>query len=211
MVGKTIHWTQGELNAFIDKVQGEGWPIASHAVGLEAHRMLLDAFELAKAKYPVSAVRNRIEHVVMVSDSDLQRMKNLGLIASIQFNGPNEWPDDPVFYERVAPEQYHVAGWRDLIEAGIPTAGSDDWPWGDVNGQDPPFGSPIRLLYQAVTRVGNNGRPPDDWMLDQAISMWQALQLLTINGAYATMEEEIKGSLHPGRWQIWISSLPIPW
>ena len=108
-------------------------------------------------------------------------MKDLGFIASIQLNGPNEWPDDPVFYERVAPEKYPtVARWRDLIEAGIPTTGSDDSPWLDANGQDPPFGSPIRLLYQAVTREGNSGRPPDDWMLDQAISMWQALQLLTI-------------------------------
>ena len=198
--GQNIHWTRDELNAFIDKTQREGWPVAAHTVGLEAHDMLLDAFALANEKYPNQSIRNRIEHTVMITDENLQRLDDLGLVASIQLNGPNEWVEDPAFKEIIPSDEFNTVGrWRDLIETGVLTAGSDDWPYGDLEGQDPPFGSVMRLLHQAVARVGNDNRPPEDWMVDQSITIEKALRLLTINGAYATMEEDDKGSLSPGK------------
>ncbi|OGF55098.1 MAG: hypothetical protein A2Z21_04775 [Candidatus Fraserbacteria bacterium RBG_16_55_9] len=57
----------------------------------------------------------------------------------------------------------------------------------------------MRLIYQAVTRTGNLGAQPDPWMLDQTITAEQALSALTINGAYATFEEDSKGSISPGK------------
>ncbi|WKZ36144.1 MAG: hypothetical protein QY332_21270 [Anaerolineales bacterium] len=66
-----------------------------------------------------------------------------------------------------------------------------------------PFGSPIHLIYQAVTRVGNLGVQPETWMLDQTITAEQAMRALTIDAAYADFQEDVLGSITPANWRIW--------
>jgi hypothetical protein len=74
--------------------------------------------------------------------------------------------------------------------------GSSDWPYGTL---EPGFGSPMLLLYQAVTRTGTHRRPPEPWMAGQNLTMEQSMRLLTLNGAYGTFEEDRKGSLQAGK------------
>lgn len=194
--GKLI-WTQEELDQMVLEAHRLGWQIAIHTVGEPAHNMALNALEKALGGAADSRYRHRIEHVVVISDNDIQRMKRLGVIASIQFTVPGtsvEWPD---FDSEVTSDMYpHVGRWRDLVEAGVLIVGSSDWPWSTL---EEGFGSPMLLLYQAVTRTGTNRRPPESWMVGQAITLEQAMRSLTINGAYATFEEEKKGSLKPGK------------
>ena len=74
---------------------------------------------------------------------------------------------------------------RDLIEAGVKVIGNTDFPSIDMESIDgPPPGSPIRLLYRGVTRTWAEGSVSEPWMLDQAITVDQALRLMTINAAY---------------------------
>jgi hypothetical protein len=90
--------------------------------------------------------------------------------------------------------------WRSLVEAGVPFSNASGWPsYYVVEPSGAPFGSPIHLIYQAVTRVGNLGKQPPASLLDQAISADDAMRALTINGAYTTFEEGSKGSLTPGK------------
>lgn len=190
-------WTQDELDQMILEAHRLNWQIAIHTVGEPAHTMALNSLEKALGGSADDRYRHRIEHVVVISDNDMQRMQRLGIIASIQLNGPGTWLDYPDFDSGVTPDMYpHFARWRDLVEAGVFIVGSSDAPWFTF---EPGFGSPMLLLYQAVTRVGNNRRPPEAWMLDQALTMEQALRSLTINGAYATFEEDKKGSLETGK------------
>jgi predicted amidohydrolase YtcJ len=190
-------WTQEEVDQMVLEAHRLNWQIAIHTVGEPAHTMALNALETALGGAADDRYRHRIEHVVVVSDNDIQRMKRLGIIASIQLNGPGTWVDYPDFDPQVTPDMYpHVARWRDLVEAGVFVVGSSDWPWGTL---EQGFGSPMLMLYQAVTRTGTNRRPPEAWMLGQALTMEQALRSLTINGAYATFEEDRKGSLESGK------------
>ena len=78
---------------------------------------------------------------------------------------------------------------------GLRTTGSTDAPFNEIT-CDP---SPFRAIYQAVTRQGYISREHADWELNQRITVEQAIKLLTVNGAYATFEEDIKGSLTPGK------------
>ncbi|MFW9789429.1 MAG: amidohydrolase family protein, partial [Candidatus Thorarchaeota archaeon] len=81
------------------------------------------------------------------------------------------------------------------LEAGIPSQGSTDFPWllGYLNR------SAMFAVSSAITRVGGLGLTPTDWMLNQTISVEQALQLLTIDAAYGTFQETIKGSIKAGK------------
>ena len=190
-------WTQAELDQMVQSAHDHHWQLAVHTVGEPAHTMILNAMEKALGGISDPRYRHRIEHVIVISDEDIQRMQRLGIIASIQLNGPNIWTDWSDFYPEVGPDLYpHFARWRDLFDADLIVAGSSDWPWGTL---EEGFGSPMLLLYQAVTRTGTERRPPEPWMLDQTITIEQALRSLTTNGAYATFEEAKKGSLTTGK------------
>ena len=193
-----IMWSQEEVDQMVLEAHRLGWQISIHAIGEPAHTMALNSLEKAQGGVADERYRNRIEHVVVISDEDVQRMARLGIIASVQFSGPGTWVDYPDFDPQVSPDMYpHVARWRDLVEAGVFIVGSSDWPWGTL---EEGFGSPMLLLYQAVTRTGTDRHPPEAWMVGQEITMEQALLALTLNGAYATFEENIKGSLTPGKY-----------
>jgi predicted amidohydrolase YtcJ len=192
-----ILWTQEQLDQMVLEAHQHGWQVAVHTLGEQAHRMILDAVEKSLGGAPVDPFRDRIEHVIVISDGDIQRMKRLGIVASIQLNGPGIWLDSPDFATGVTPEMYpHFARWRDLSDAGVVMLGSSDWPYGTL---EPGFGSPMLLLYQGVTRTGTHRRPPEPWMVGQNLTMEQSLRLLTINGAYGTFEEAQKGSLQAGK------------
>jgi len=90
--------------------------------------------------------------------------------------------------------------WRSLFEAGIPAAGMTGFP--SLYVDEPtgaPFGSPMHLVYQAVTRAGKLGTKTSASLLDQAISAGEAMRSLTINAARAAWENEVKGSITPGK------------
>jgi predicted amidohydrolase YtcJ len=87
----------------------------------------------------------------------------------------------------------NIGRWRDLLGAGVTTAGSTDFPWGV-----PILGPVLRTLYTATTRIGPNGEPPTPWMSMQTITTYQAIELLTRGSAWALREENLKGSLRPG-------------
>jgi predicted amidohydrolase YtcJ len=77
-------------------------------------------------------------------------------------------------------------------------------PWlvlgmGD-RGAEPPHGSPLEAIHQAVTRHSYLGRPPEAWQLAQRLTVDQALRLFTINAAHGTFEEDVKGSLAAGKY-----------
>ncbi len=192
-----VMWTQDQLDQMALEAHQHGWQVAVHTLGEQAHKMILDALEKSLGGAAVDPYRDRIEHVIVISDGDMQRMQRLGIIASIQLNGPGIWVDWPDFASGVMPDMHpHFARWRDLAESGVFMIGSSDWPYGTL---EPGFGSPMLLLYQGVTRTGTNRRPPEAWMVGQDLTMEQSLHLLTINGAYGTFEEDRKGSLQPGK------------
>lgn len=201
--GGTIHWTQSELDAVVVDAHQHGWQIAAHTLGADANAMLLNSLELALGDESNAAYRHRIEHLVQVSDDELARMAAKGIIASVQMVGPADWPDEPAFQAQLLdsgdPTGW-LMRWRDFVEAGVPTVGNLDAPWVLCPGGTPFRLSAMRAIYEAVTRDGCTPRVLEDWQADQRLTVQQAMELLTINGAYATFEEDSKGSLERGKW-----------
>lgn len=78
-------WTQEELDQMVLEAHRLNWQIAIHTVGEPAHTMALNSLEKALGGAADDRYRHRIEHVVVISDNDVQRMKRLGVIASIQY------------------------------------------------------------------------------------------------------------------------------
>lgn len=189
-----VVWTQEELDAVVGELGRAGWQIVVHTGGDGALDMILSAFAASLDGGP-NELRHRVEHAAVIRDDQIERLRSMGIIVSIQTTWfHSNWIDDPVwggFPAALGPERIGWAGrWRDLLDAGVTVAGGTDTPWT----------SPVSLggFAEAVTRVGSPGRPPEDWMLAQRITVQEAVTLLTTAAAYGGFEEDQKGSLAPG-------------
>jgi predicted amidohydrolase YtcJ len=154
--------------------------------------MALDAFEHAAAANGTSGRRHRIEHAEVPRLSDLPRWKKLGVIASTQALFAN--PDETVltnFAVLLGPERASRAdSFRIYDDAGIVQAFGSDW--GVF-----PF-EPLAGIYCAVTRETPKGTPAGGWYPDGRISVEAALRHYTRDGAYASFDEDVRGTLSAG-------------
>ncbi len=199
---KTLLWTQDELNALLLARHQEGWHLAIKTVSTRSLEMILIALEnIEKTDPNIVNRRVRLEHALFLTPEQIARVKRLGVIPSIQTNMPGELVGEQDIIELIAREpQGSAFPWRSLVAAGIVIANGSAYPSYYVD--EPtgaPFGSPVRLIYQAVTRAGNLGVQPEAWMLNQTITAEQALRALTINAAYANFQDDVLGSLTPGK------------
>jgi predicted amidohydrolase YtcJ len=203
--GTKFHWDRSELDWYVQTAQRNGWQVAAHTVSAEALDQFLTAVARAKATHPNPDARHRVEHVIQARDDQLTKMGELGMIASIQPGVPGDLAVEAGFPELMARGQTRwIARWRDLVESGVRTIGSTDMPWlvlglGD-RAAELPHGSPLEAVHQAVTRQSYLGRPPEDWQLAQRLTVDQALRLFTVDAAYGTFEEDVKGSLARGKY-----------
>jgi predicted amidohydrolase YtcJ len=164
--------------------------LATHAIGDRANREVLNIYQAAfeGAGIDGKARRWRIEHAQHITPQDQPRFAQLGVIAAMQAvhctsDGP--WVPERIGDKRAGEESYM---WRNLIDSGAVVANGTDVPVEDVN--------PIPNFYAAVTRQMSNGR---QFYPDQVMTREEALRSYTINNAYAAFEENIKGSITPGK------------
>jgi predicted amidohydrolase YtcJ len=202
--GTIFHWRQDELDEYVASAHRNGWQVTAHTVSAEAHDQYLAAVAQAQAAHPNPDARHRVEHAIQVRDDQLARMRELGMIASVQAGIPGDSASEAGWPELVARGQTGwIARWRDFVDGGVRTIGGTDMPWLVlVLGKDAtamPHGSPLEAVHQAVTRRSYLGRPPEEWQLAQRLTVDQALRLFTVDAAYGTFEENVKGSLAPGK------------
>jgi predicted amidohydrolase YtcJ len=178
------------LYAFSKRAAEKGFQVAVHAIGDRANRMVLNAFSRVLEDIKPSDFRPRIEHAQVLAAEDVPRFKKLGVIASMQ---PIHCISDMAWaVERLGPaREKNAYTWRSLLDRGVDIAYGTDAP---VESENPMHG-----FYAAVTRRDLTGRPPGGWHPEQCMSRLEALQAMTIHAARAGFEEEIKGSLTPGK------------
>jgi predicted amidohydrolase YtcJ len=73
--------------------------------------------------------------------------------------------------------------------------GSTDFPYTGYGAM-----TPIQCISMAVTRIGIDGVTPPEYMSNQAITPDEALRSLTIDAAYGTFQEDVKGSIKVGKY-----------
>jgi predicted amidohydrolase YtcJ len=192
------YWEPDEFRDVVRTLHDDGWQVATHTCGDAAHDFVLDAYEAALAGADNDLHRHRIEHAFVIRHDQVARMRDLAVIASIQL--PLMTADWAAEWEAaLGPERLAWAGrWRDLLEAGVPMVGGTDFP-AVIGGETMGRSSAMRALWDGATRTGVVGGVAPHWMTDQALTVEQGLDLLTRAGAYATFEEDRKGTITVGK------------
>jgi len=166
-----------------------GFQLCIHAIGDRGNRETLNIFEEAfKAHADKKDLRWRIEHSQHLHPADIPRYGQLGVIASMQ--GIHCTSDGPWVIKRLGEKRAEEGAyvWQKLLKSGAIICNGTDVPVEDVD--------PIACFYATVSRKLKDGTV---FYPDQRMSREEALRSYTLNGAYAAFEEDIKGSLTPGK------------
>lgn len=166
-----------------------GLQLLIHAIGDRANAALLDIFAAAADRNGARDRRFRIEHAQHLRLQEIERIAALGVIPSMQ---PYHAADDGRWAESVigAERSRYTYAFRSLIDAGARPAFGSDWSVAPA--------SPILGIHAALTRQTLDGAHPGGWVPEEKIAIEEALTAYTRNGAYASFEENRKGSLAAG-------------
>ena len=172
-----------------------GFQVNTHAIGDRANRETLNIYEQVWKDLEVDGkqLRWRIEHAQHIDPEDIPRFGQLGVIASIQaVHGTSDGPWIP---SRLGDERAKSTSqpWRTLFDTGAVITNGTDVPVERID--------PIASYYSSVTRIMNNG---DAFYPEHKMTREEGLETYTINNAYAAFEEDIKGTLSPGKYADFI-------
>ena len=181
-----LYMTEEEIFQSVENAHRNDFQVAIHANGDVTIKMVLDAYERAQTLWPRADTRHRIEHCSLVNPELLSRIRDLGVIPApfytyVHYHG-NKWVD--YGEERMRWMFAH----KSFLDYGIPVAPASDYTPGPYE--------PLMAIQSMATRKDFDGRV---WGPNQRISIEDALKICTINGAYASFEEGIKGSITTGK------------
>ncbi len=164
-----------------------GLRVSIHSIGDRGIDLALDAIEKAQSLKPIPGMRHRIEHNSVCTPRQLERIKDLGVVPSSSIGYMYGIGDD--YVENFGPERIRwLHPHRTMQEMGIVAGGNNDYPVTDY--------SPMVQIYEAVVRKTRTGRSVSP---EEAIGILDAIRVYTWNGAYLGKEEDIKGSIEPGK------------
>lgn len=170
-----------------------GFQVCSHAIGDRANREILDRYETAFKELPDATKdhRFRIEHAQHLHPDDIPRFAELGVIPAMQavhLSSDRPWAIERLGEKRIVEGAYM---WQDLLKSGIPIVNGTDVPVEPLN--------PIASLYASFSRKTLKGTPDGGYEPEQKMTREQALRSYTLDAAYGAFEENIKGSITPGK------------
>ena len=178
--------TQKTLNAWVERVHRAGIQVNCHANGDVAIDMYLTAAERALKLVPRANARPKITHCTLINPELVRRMKAIGAVPALFTTYAYYNPDKFVYY---GPEMMKSCmAFRSLLDAGVYAAAGSDFSPG-------PFAA-LMGIQGMVTRTGWDGSV---WGANQRISVSEAIAVNTYNGAWASGEEAIKGSITAGK------------
>jgi hypothetical protein len=167
-----------------------GFQLNTHAIGDRANRATLDIYQRAFEQSGVDGktLRWRVEHAQHVDPADVPRFAELGVVAAMQ--GVHCTSDGPWVPSRLGAERAKATSypWRDLLDSGAVIGNGTDVPVEPID--------PIASYYASVSRMTGTG---ERFVPEQVMTRQEALESYTINNAYAAFEEDLKGSIAPGK------------
>jgi len=181
-----IRDTRDALYEKARKAHLAGWQVGTHANGDVAIDTALSVYEQLQRENPRRDPRWRIEHCTLVTPDLVRRIKAAGVVPApfagyVYFHG-----EKMHFYGDKRLE--HMFAMRDFLDAGIRAAPGSDYTASPAE--------PMIWLRSEVTRTDASGHV---WGANQRITVQEAIRCSTLHGAYASFEEDIKGSLEPGK------------
>jgi predicted amidohydrolase YtcJ len=182
--------TPEDLYAWTSGADKAGLQVMVHAIGDRAIRLQLDIYERVEREDGARDRRFRIEHAQHPAPSDIPRFAKLNVIASMQpYHAIDDgrWADAVIGRER-AKSTY---AFRSILDTKAHLAFGSDWFVA------PP--TPLEGIYAAVTRSTLDGKHPEGWVPEQKITVEEALRAYTSGSAYASFDENGKGTLERGK------------
>lgn len=186
----------GDLERIVTLAADLGWQVTAHTTGGGSTDLLLATYEAVNRKVPIADRRFTLTHANFLSGDAIRRAAALGVVADMQ----------PAWYHFDGPALARVLGpdrmgtlqpYRSIIDAGVVVAGgSDHMIKFDARESVNPF-DPFLGMWMAVTRATADGSVHNP---EQRVTREEALRMWTLNGAYLTFEEDVKGSLEPGKY-----------
>jgi predicted amidohydrolase YtcJ len=182
----TFSATEEELYEYGRKAHAAGWQLGTHANGDVAIERVLGIYERINREIPRRDPRFRIEHCTLINDSIIERMRALNVIPT---------PFSTYVYYHGEKMQYygeerlkHMFALRTFLDSGLRPTQASDYPPGEFPA--------MMALQSEVTRTDLKGHV---WGANQRITVEEAVRVGTINGAYASYEENLKGSIEAGK------------
>jgi predicted amidohydrolase YtcJ len=176
------------LNETVQRATAGGWPLAIHAIGDRANRMVLDA--VGRSPQARLQAPHRIEHVQLLHPDDVGRLAAHDIVASMQ---PIHATQDAPMADRYWGKRTALAyAWRSLLDAGTNLTFGSDCPVEDLN--------PFLGIHAAVTRARPDGYGgPQGWHAEQSLTVGEAVWAYTQAAADAVGLSDRRGSLTPGK------------
>lgn len=181
---------EGIMLQRVEAADERGLHVMIHAIGDEANYAILEIFRQVAEKHGPRDRRFRIEHAQHLRRSEIKRFGSQKVVASMQ---PYHCADDGRWCDkRIGPERAKgTYAFRSLLDAGAVLAFGSDWTVAPLN--------PMEGLKAAVTRQTLDGKHPNGWVPEQKITLEEAIRAFTMGSAYAEFQDQIKGSLTPGK------------
>jgi predicted amidohydrolase YtcJ len=182
--------SNGKLNDWAIDADNSHLQLCVHAIGDKANNYMLNLYEAIEKDNSKWDRRFRIEHAQHLIPEDVKRFKEINVIASVQ---PYHAIDDGVWVRnRIGKAREMLTHmYKSYLDNNVVMAFGTDWPVAPLN--------PMYGIYAAVTRRTVDGKNPDGWIPEQKISIEEAIKAYTLNAAYASFEENIKGSIEVGK------------
>jgi len=179
-----------QMFADMKAADSAGLHIATHAIGDRANKTILDLYQRLEQENGPADRRLRIEHAQHLRPEDIPRFAQLHVIASVQ---PYHCIDDGRWAEtRIGHKRAMTTyAFRSLLDAGTILAFGSDWFVAPID--------PMAGIYAATTRRTLDGKNPNGWFPEQKVTVQQAVHAYTVGSAYAESQDDIKGSIAPGK------------
>ena len=178
------------LEYFMRAAMNAGFQVNTHAIGDKANKIVLDNYQQLIAETGTRDLRHRVEHAQVLRYEDILRFAELGVIASIQ--ATHATSDKNMAQDRLGEVRIQGAyAWRKLRDAGAVIANGSDFP---VESPNPFYG-----LHASITRQDHGNEPAAGWFPEERMTVEEAFASFTIDAAYAGHQENLLGTLEPGK------------
>lgn len=181
--------TEEHLREVALRAARAGFQVGTHAIGDRANTLVLDIYEDIFEQEKITDPRWRIEHAQILTQDDIPRFAQLGVVAAMQpvhCTSDMDWAEDRLCADRLA----GAYPWKSLLDSGAHLSWGTDFPVEKASALDG--------LYSARTRTHHDGMPSGGWQAQETVSAQQALELYTVGSAYAVFMEEKLGMIAPG-------------
>jgi len=180
-------WEREEVAEYLRMINDAECQASAHAIGDGAIEFMVEGYEKAFKDNPRPDLRHRIEHCTIVDQDLVNRMAKMNICPSVNVSSIQKLGSK--FKKFYGPERNrYIAAIRSMLDAGVVCS---------LHSDTPSYETGIALLDSAVNRYDRSANEQCD--KTQAVSVLEAVRCMTLNGAYATFEEKIKGSVEPGK------------